>query len=201
MAQRLYNPAERVCSNNAADSIRFFLRCLNTQDIFDVFLRELRLGALSLDHIVGISLGQKKASVPSNPTHDGDMKASCLGALAAPERKVRVQVKEMQRSFSHGYFHRASGGRNSTGSTAGGTVWKGLYGTNAVDTSETTDSRLERFGLVALEIGEVEPCMFRQLALLCSLRQYSITRAHLVHPSALRSIFSLLRNGSPRMQR
>lgn len=182
-------------------------RCLslsNAQDIFDVILRELRLGALSLGHIVGMSPGQKKANEPdkySGPTIDGGVEASRLGALAASEREVKVGVKEVQRSYSHGYCRRASGGRNFARSTAGGTVRKGLYGTSAVDSSETSDSRPEHFDLVALEIGEVEPCMFRQLALLCSLRQYSITRAHLAHPSALRSIFSLLKNGSPRMQR
>lgn len=181
-----------------------FISVSNAQDIFDVILRELRLGALSLGHIVDVSPGQKKATEPdkySSPTIDGDVEVSRLGALAASEREVKVGVKEMQRSYSHGYCRRASGGRNSTGNTAGGTVWKGLYGTSAVDSSETSDSRPDGFGLVALEIGEVEPCMFRQLALLCSLRQYSITRAHLAHPSALRSIFSLLKTGSPRMQR
>lgn len=174
------------------------------QDIFDVILRELRLGALSLGHIVGRSPGQKKANDPdeySAPAIDGDVEASRVRALATSEREVKAGVKEMQRSYSHGYCRRTSGGRNSSDSTAGGTVWKGLYETSAVDSSETSDSRPDCFNLVALEIGEVEPSMFRQLALLCSLRQYSITRAHLAHPSALRSIFSLLKNGSPRMQR
>ena len=176
----------------------------NVQDIFDVVLRELRLGALSLEHIVGTSPRQNKANEPhkySGPTIDGDVDPSRLGTLAASERGVKAGVKEMQRSYSHGYCQRASGGRNSNGSTAGSTVWKGLCGTSAVDSSETSDTRPDCLNLVALEIGEVEPCMFRQLALLCSLREYSITRSHLAHPSALRSIFSLFKNGSPRIQR
>lgn len=203
----------RPCSN---DCITLLSACVattrrtlcvsvsNVQDIFDVILRELRLGALSLGHIVGMSPGQKKANDPdkySAPMIDGGVEASRVGALATPEREFKVGVKEMQRSYSQGYCRRVSGGRNSTDSTACGTVWKGSYGTSAVDSNETSDSRPECFNLVALEIGEVEPCMFRQLALLCSLRRYSITRAHMAHPSALRSIFSLLKNGSPRMQR
>lgn len=103
----------------------------------------------------------------------------------------RIAKQEMQRSYSHG--HSQVAGCN--------VAWKGfLDGADRLG-AEREDASAQTLGLSALEIGEVEPHMFNQLALLCSVRQYSVVRTHLAHPSAMRSIFSLLKVGSPRMQR
>lgn len=92
-----------------------------------------------------------------------------------------IAKQEMKRSYSHGT---SEASRSS-------------YRFDA----EREDASAQSLGLSALEIGEVEPQMFSQLALLCSVRQYDIVRTQLAHPSALRSILSLLKVGSPRMQR
>lgn len=102
----------------------------------------------------------------------------------------RIAKQEMKRSYSHGHSEAT---RNSIAS-------KGLDGADRFD-AEREDASAQSLGLSALEIGEVEPQLFSQLALLCSVRQYGIVRTQLAHPSALRSILSLLKVGSPRMQR
>lgn len=114
-----------------------------------------------------------------------------VGKAIITKQAVR---SEMQRSYSHGHSRTGSGGGNSR------IAWKRLGGTGEGD-NETDDPTAKNLGLGALEIGEVEPQMFRQLALLCSVREYAVVREQLAHPSALRSIFSLLKVGSPRMQR
>lgn len=73
-----------------------------------------------------------------------------------------------------------------------------MTGLGDYDKENTTATTV---GLVSLEVGEVEPHVFRQLTLLCSVRRYVVTRVQLAHPSALRTIISLLRVGSPRVQR
>lgn len=155
-------------------------------------LRELRLGALSLEHIVSASpdcptvgaSGDKLLAV------SGDAKPSHVGKSTMTARPAKP---EMKRSYSHG-CQPSSGGWTSK------IAWKGLDGSVGCS-SVREDIIAENLRLFALEIGEVEPHMFRQLALLCSVRQYAVTRAQIAHPSALRSIFSLLKVGSPRMQR
>lgn len=92
-----------------------------------------------------------------------------------------IAKQEMKRSYSHGHSE----------------ATRSSYRFDA----DTEDASAQSLGLSALEVGEVEPQMFSQLALLCSMRQYGIVRTQLAHPSALRSIFSLLKVGSPRMQR
>lgn len=157
-----------------------------TQDIFDLILRELRLGALALEHIFSTCssrTGARGSADQNDVAFDGGAKAKSFAV-------GRIPKQEMRRSYSHGHS------QASTCSMA----WKGLNGADHVD-AEREDASAETLGLAALEIGEVEPHMFRQLALLCSVRQYAITRTQLAHPSALRSIFSLLKVGSPRMQR
>lgn len=104
--------------------------------------------------------------------------------------------QEMQRSYSHGHSE----------ATRSSIAWKGLDGDEDGDgadrfDAEREDASAQSLGLSGLEIGEVEPQMFSHLALLCSVRQYGIVRTQLVHPSALRSILSLLKVGSPRVQR
>lgn len=122
---------------------------------------------------------------------DGDGKAPSVSKPLAVGRAVKP---EMQRSYSHGHTQAAAGRWN------GSIAWKGLGGTAGFG-REREDASAQTLGLLALEVGEVEPHMFRQLALLCSVRQYAIARTQLAHPSALRSMFSLLKVGSPRMQR
>ena len=117
---------------------------------------------------------------------DADAKIS-----SKPFAADRIAKQEMQRSYSHG--HSQGDGCNI--------AWKGFFDEAGRFDAEREDASAQTLGLSALEIGEVEPHMFNQLALLCSVRQYSIVRTQLAHPSALRSIFSLLKVGSPRMQR
>lgn len=171
-------------------AVVFMVRCcicaFVTQDIFDLILRELRLGALALEHIVSKSssrTGARGSTNRNDVAFDGDAKARPF----AVGREVK---QEMRRSYSHGH----------TQAFSCSMAWKGLNGADRVDI-ERKDASAQTLGLSALEIGEVEPHMFRQLALLCSVRQYAIARAQLAHPSALRSIFSLLKVGSPRIQR
>ncbi|CAM9107710.1 unnamed protein product, partial [Ectocarpus fasciculatus] len=163
------------------------------QDVFDLILRELRLGALSLEHIVSTSSRMEARELANQNfmAFDGDGKAPSVSKPLAVGRAVKP---EMQRSYSHGHTQAAAGRWN------GSIAWKGLGGTAGFG-REREDASAQTLGLLALEVGEVEPHMFRQLALLCSVRQYAIARTQLAHPSALRSIFSLLKVGSPRMQR
>lgn len=173
--------------------VRFYrnyilLRAFVTQDIFDLILRELRLGALALEHIVSTSssgTGARSSAKQNGIAFDG-----AGDAKARPFEVEPTAKQEMRRSYSHGH----------TQASSLSMAWKGLDGADRFDT-EREDASAQTLGLSALEIGEVEPHMFRQLALLCSVRQYTIARTQLAHPSALRSIFSLLKVGSPRMQR
>lgn len=167
------------------------MRCTcHTQDIFDLILRELRLGALTLENIAIMSSQGVHAS--GSAQHNGvasarDPKASRADKPFAAEG---IAKQEMQRSYSHGHSE----------VTRCGIAWKGLDGADRFD-DEREDASAQSLGLSALEIGEVEPQIFSHLALLCSVRQYGIVRTQLAHPSALRSILSLLKVGSPRMQR
>lgn len=137
----------------------------------------------------------QRASAESN----GNATTTFVSKVAALQRGARG---EMQRSFSHG--HCRSGKSISTNSSSNrwncGIAWKGLDGTGAF-ANELEDASVHTLGLSALETGEVEPHVFRKLALLCSVRHYAVTQTQLTHPSALRSIFSLLKVGSPRIQR
>lgn len=168
--------------------------------MFDLVLRELRLGALSLGHTASKSSRRAKAKSvnqanrPDRSTFNGDAKPF-LPRAGKPVVAGRTVKHEMQRSYSHGHYPPASTGWDFS------LAWKGvLDGSGAVD-CDAADATIDSLGLAALEIGEVEPHMFRQLALLCSVRQHAVTRTQLAHPSALRSIFSLLKIGSPRIQR
>eukprot|EP00903_Cladosiphon_okamuranus_P019656 g18070.t4 len=164
------------------------------QDIFDLILRELRLGALTLEHIANMRSRCVEASGSVQHKHNGvasarDPKASLLNK---PFAAGGIAKQEMKRSFSHGHSE----------ATRSSVAWKGLDGADADRfDAERDDASAQSLGLSALEIGEVEPQMFSHLALLCSVRQYGIVRTQLAHPSALRSILSLLRVGSPRVQR
>lgn len=163
------------------------------QDLFDLVLRELRLGALSLEHILSTSPDRAKADGRGGQNRlalDNGVEPSWVGKPIVAVRSVKP---EMQRSYSHGC--RPVGIEWSSR-----IAWRGVDGTGEGD-REREDATAKDLDLVTLEIGEVEPHVFRQLALLCSMRQYAVVRAQLTHPSALRSIFSLLKVGSPRMQR
>lgn len=161
----------------------------HTQDVFDLILRELRLGALTLEHI---------ASMPSRCVEAAQHKHNGVASARDPNASLLdksfteggIAKLEMKRSYSHGHSE----------TTRSSVAWKGLDGADRFD-AEREDASAQSLGLSALEIGEVEPQMFSQLALLCSVRQYGIVRTQLAHPSALRSILSLLKVGSPRVQR
>lgn len=149
------------------------------KDIFDLILRELRLGTLSLEHITSVSVGESR-------TLGKEAFEPCLESSNSNKSGAQIGIPGMQESSRHGHYRPVKG--------------KGLNGPAKCD-NEQTCTTAETLGLQALEIGEVEPCMFRLLALLCSVREYAVTRSQLAHPSSLRSIFSLLRVGSPRIQR
>lgn len=164
------------------------------QDLFDLILRELRLGALSIEHILRSSPDRAKSDAPRKHSKRGldiDLGPISAGKASPTERTVQP---EMQRSYSHGYCRAGNGGRHAR------VAWQGLD-SNGDDGSDSEDSTAASLGLLDVEIGEVEPHVFRKLALLCSVRHYTVAKAHLAHPSALRSIFSLLKVGSPRIQR
>ncbi|CAM9591597.1 unnamed protein product, partial [Scytosiphon promiscuus] len=173
------------------------------QDIFDLILRELRLGAVSLEFISSTSRHVGAGGSTKRERLNRDARAPLVGKLFAVQRVVK---QEMQRSHSHGHSRAGAGSSTSTSTSnissrwSCGIAWKGLDGSGAFE-NEVEDASVHTLGLSALEIGEVEPHVFRLLALLCSVRQYAVTRTQLAHPSALRSIFSLLKVGSPRMQR
>lgn len=177
-----------LCPGSLLSNGRFAL--FHTQDIFDLILRELRLGALSLEHIA--STPSRRLQASGSAQHNGaasvhDPRASLFDK---PFAVGRIAKKEMQRSYSHGHSE----------VTTSSIAWKGLDETDRFD-AESEDASAQSLGLSALEIGEVESQMFSQLALLCSVRQYGIVGTQLAHPSALRSILSLLKVGSPRVQR
>lgn len=164
------------------------------QDLFDLILRELRLGALSIEHILGVSPDRTTSDAPRKHCKrgiDADLGPIPVGKTNPTERTVKA---EMQRSYSHGHCRPVDGGWHAK------VAWQGLD-SNGDGGSESDESTAASLGLLDVEIGEVEPHVFRQLALLCSVRHYSVAKAQLVHPSALRSIFSLLKVGSPRIQR
>lgn len=169
------------------------------KDIFDLILRELRLGAVSLEFIASTShhLESGGSTKQENTQLNRDARAPLVGKLFAVQRVVK---QEMQRSFSHGHSRAGVSGSSIGSGWNCGIAWKGLEGSGAFD-NEVEDASVHTLGLSPLEIGEVEPHVFRQLALLCSVRQHAVTQTQLAHPSALRSIFSLLKVGSPRMQR
>lgn len=100
---------------------------------------------------------------------------------------------EMRRSYSHGSCLPGVDGRTSN-------IRKGVR-VSGGSTDEEENATVPDSGLWALEIGDVEPHVYGQLALLCSLRNYAVARVQLSHPSALRSILCLLKVGSPRVQR
>lgn len=163
---------------------------LHTQDIFDLILRELRLGALTLEHITSMPSCRMDASGSAQYNGVSSARDPKTSLLDKPFVVGGIAKQEMQRSYSHGHSE----------ATRSNIAWKGLDGADRFD-AEGEDASAQSLGLPALEIGEVEPQMFSQLALLCSVRQYAIVRTQLAHPSALRSILSLLKVGSPRMQR
>lgn len=100
----------------------------------------------------------------------------------------------IRRSYSHSYCVRGTQSLRSSGS------WRRPDAIGC-KMNKKEDISIASLGLSALEIGEVEPYMFRLLALLCSVRHFTISRVQLAHPSALRSLMSLLQVGSPRIQR
>lgn len=170
-------------------NVRFAL-FTREQDIFDLILRELRLGALTLEHIA--SMPSRRVEASGSAQHNGvaSVRDPNASLVDKPFEVEGIAKQEMQRSYSHGHSE----------VTRCSIAWKGLDGAGRFD-AESEDASAQSLGLSALEVGEVEPQMFSQLALLCSVRQYGIVRTQLAHPSALRSILSLLKVGSPRMQR
>ena len=179
------------------------------QDIFDLILRELRLGAMSLEHIAGIMSDRANAADAKTSKASKAPEKSAFDVYLELSRATRFAAsggdanQEMQRSYSHGYSRPAARGWASRWR---GIMWKRqTKGEDEDDAAkgvgERANSTAESLGLQALETGEVEPHIFRLLALLCSVRQYAVARSQLAHPSSLRSIFSLLKVGSPRIQR
>lgn len=123
----------------------------------------------------------------------GRQNDSHLSAGDTTVRPTETVQPEKRRSYSQS--HRMQGGR----SIYLPTLWK--MDDVAGKGYEQGYESVANLGLLALEVGEVEPHMFRQLALLCSVRHFATSRVQMAHPSALRSLISLLQMGSPRMQR
>lgn len=170
-----------------------FLTCFSLciQDIFDLIFRELRLGALSLTHI---------SATPDTAIPDASRRARSKVGFDFPDRSSAGMFvpaegvqPEMRRSYSHGSCLPGIDKRTSN-------IRKGAH-VSGGSTGEEDNAAVSDLGLLALEIGDVEPHVYGQLALLCSLRNYAIARVQLAHPSALRSILCLLKVGSPRVQR
>lgn len=175
------------------------MKCVRLQDIFDLILRELRLGALSFRHVGGRLRGSVKDDTQERCTWlqlEGDAERRRASGTAKAERSAKP---DMQRSYSHGHGHGHGHGRGLP-EQGDGDGWNPRLAWEMLGRGRE-DSTAQDLGLAVLEIGEVEPHMFNQLALLCSMRQYAVTREQLAHPSALRSLLSLLSIGSPRIQR
>lgn len=150
------------------------------------------MGALSLTYIFNNSADNRTPGASGTQSRVGfDFLGRSAAGLTATEEDVRP---EMRRSYSHRSYLPSDPDRQPWNTPRGVDVNRGRNG-------ERESAAVSGLGLLALEIGEVEPHVYEQLALLCSVRHYAVARVQLAHPSALRSILCLLEVGSPRVQR
>ncbi|CAM9363981.1 unnamed protein product [Discosporangium mesarthrocarpum] len=162
------------------------------QDLFDLILRELRLGAMCLGHIVSSNLfpteqGMRTGELERFGFMDTmDSSKQDIMPLAGP-----VYLK---RSYSDGYYPNTGdyGWHGGGGVRECGVSWMG---------NEEENLGTAGLGLMFPEVGEVEPALHGHLLVLLSVRHHAVTKTQLSHPSAIGSMLNLLRVGSPRMQR
>lgn len=154
------------------------------------------MGALSLIHILRKTADNRTPGASGTQSKVGfDFPGRSAAGAAVLVEDARPEIR---RSYSHSSFLPSGEDRRRWNTRRGVDVDRGGHSERERGAATSAAASL---GLLALEIGEVEPHAYEQLALLCSVRNYAVARVQLAHPSALRSILCLLKVGSPRVQR